>query len=111
VAQCKIDKCPAFFAVVLILDEPGIRAISTRRIAVFPASIGLTGMLVTSSGVRCRELIGRIGAVVAAMMESCGVLVMQMRLRQMEGLLWPVALGQTATGFRVARGLVTVSPS
>jgi hypothetical protein len=104
-AQGKIDECPAFFAGALILDEPGIRAISARRIAVCPPWIGPTEILVTSSEVRRYEFIGRIGAVIAAMMLSCGVLVVQMRLRQAEGLLRSVVSGKTATGLRIARGL------
>jgi hypothetical protein len=104
-AQCYIDECPAFLTVALILDQPGIRTIPARRIAVCPLSIGPTEFLVTLSEVRRREFIGRIGAVVATMMLACGLLVMQTRLRQMEDLLRSMVSGQINTGLGVACGL------
>jgi hypothetical protein len=88
------------------LDKPAIRAISARQIAVRRLSIGLTRILVTQSEMRCHELIGTIGAVVAIMMRlSCDGLVMPVRLRQMEGLLWSVLSGRSAIRPRVARGI------
>jgi hypothetical protein len=55
---------------------------------------------------RCHELIGTIGAVVAIMMRlSCGGIVMRVRSRQMESLLWSVLSGRSAIRPRVTSGI------